>query len=80
MFCTWEEKVRVVVIQDFMTNVDGSVTAPPFQNSGLDGDEKITLGFCSFIRGKEIRYPQSRGLGGLQSWFGRFGDEKHVFL
>ena len=73
-------KVRAVLIEDFMANVDGSITAPPFQNSGLDGDEKITLFFGSFIRGKEILYPLSRGFGGPQSWFGRFGNEKHVFL
>jgi len=36
-----------------MANVDGSVTAPPFQNSGLVGDEKITLASAALSMGKK---------------------------
>ena len=49
-----------------------------FLNSALDKGEWLTLRPARFNTGKEPLYPLNGRVGGLQSWFGRFGEEENL--
>ena len=53
-------------------------TAPLILNLGTKWRCVVNIKFRRVIPGKEPRYPMKRGLGGPQSWSGRFGEEENL--
>ena len=50
-----------------------------FLTSAPNGDMLLTSGPGRFTTGKALRYQLNKGLGGTESWSGRFAKDKNDF-
>jgi hypothetical protein len=74
----WFKKGKVVPVHSMKVYTGSIGTAPLILNLGTKWRCVVNIKFRRVIPGKEPRYPLKRGLGGPQSWSGRFEEEENL--